>query len=131
MTFTATFEVSQTDKTFAFGKRPHLVSRVAAAVEVLMTNTNLDVLNTGRCPDCGSELFQIGPEGGAAQNIRCAQCHQCFWFSPPFTPERIADVGDGAYQRAPVNLFQETFGMIAPPKSRSFVQWFSDWWSGK
>jgi hypothetical protein len=30
ITFTATFEVSRDDKSFAFGKRPHLVSRVAA-----------------------------------------------------------------------------------------------------
>lgn len=41
------------------------------------------------CPDCGSELFNPGPRGGHAHNIRCAQCGSKFWFSPPFTPTRI------------------------------------------
>lgn len=34
VTVTATFEVSRDDKSFAFGKRPHLVSRVASGQEV-------------------------------------------------------------------------------------------------
>ena len=41
------------------------------------------------CPDCGSEWFNPGPRGGLAHNIRCVGCGSKFWFSPPFTPERI------------------------------------------
>lgn len=43
----------------------------------------------GRCPDCPSSLFHPGPRGGRAINIQCAQCGHTFWYSPPFTPERI------------------------------------------
>jgi len=44
---------------------------------------------TSACPDCGSTLFHPGPRGGMAHNIMCAGCGSMFWFSPPFTPERI------------------------------------------
>jgi hypothetical protein len=41
------------------------------------------------CPDCGSQLFHVGPRGGLAHHIMCAQCRSKFWFSPPSTPERV------------------------------------------
>ncbi len=41
------------------------------------------------CPDCNSPWFNPGPRGGAAHNIRCAQCGSKFFFCPPLTPERI------------------------------------------
>lgn len=41
------------------------------------------------CPDCGSILFNPGPRGGLAWNIRCMKCGSKFWYSPPFTPLRI------------------------------------------
>lgn len=63
-----------------------------------------------KCPDCNSKLFQLGPQGGMAINIRCAKCKSCFWFAPPFTPERIQDVGDWAYG-APVNLYDWEHGL--------------------
>lgn len=50
----------------------------------------------GGCPDCGSTGFHPGPRGGLAHNIRCAGCGATFWYSPPFTPERIAPV-EGVY----------------------------------
>jgi len=30
------------------------------------------MLNQGRCPDCTEKGFRLGPRGGAAQNIECA-----------------------------------------------------------
>lgn len=47
------------------------------------------VVFESECPDCGSKLFHPGPRGGLAHNVMCAGCGSKFWFSPPFTPERI------------------------------------------
>jgi len=45
------------------------------------------------CPDCGSEWFNPGPQGGQAQCIRCVGCGSKFSFGPPFAPRRI-DIED-------------------------------------
>lgn len=35
-------------------------------------------LDNGECPDCGSQEFYIGPEGGRSANIACATCGSRF-----------------------------------------------------
>jgi hypothetical protein len=59
--------------------------------------------DAGTCPDCGGEQFIIGPSGGNALNIKCADCGSKFWYSPPFPPERI-DNDDCFYTSAAVPL---------------------------
>lgn len=51
----------------------------------------------GKCPDCGSILFNPGPRGGNAHNIRCANCGAKFWYSPPFTSLRLLESDDRFY----------------------------------
>ena len=41
-----------------------------------------------KCPDCGSEEFGAGPEGGMSVNIVCLKCKHWFNMSP-FSLERI------------------------------------------
>lgn len=43
-----------------------------------MTDTDLDSLARGICPDCASDRFYLGPRGGAARNIECAGCGSRF-----------------------------------------------------
>ncbi len=52
-----------------------------------LTNEETAILNTGKCPDCGTQLYK-GPRGGGAMNVRCENKH-LFWVAPPFTPERL------------------------------------------
>ena len=52
-----------------------------------------------RCP-CGSNQFYPGPQGGLAHNIKCVECGQCYWWSPPFTPKPIDEV-PGVYGARP------------------------------
>lgn len=69
--------------------------------------SDLECLVTdGTCPDCRSTLFRPGPRGGSAWNLRCAQCHSCFWFSPPFDPKRIEDIGAEFYSKNTVTIAQ-------------------------
>jgi hypothetical protein len=52
------------------------------------------------CPDCGGDMFLMGPHGGASQNIKCADtnCGSEFncapfdedWCGVPFMAERIS-----------------------------------------
>ena len=40
-----------------------------------MTKSELNIVyDNGRCPHCGSEMFQPGPRGGMMQNIKCCGC---------------------------------------------------------
>ncbi len=52
------------------------------------------------CPDCGGAEFLMGPQGGASQNVKCAndKCGSKFnlapfedgkWFDTPMIAERI------------------------------------------
>lgn len=45
--------------------------------------------SSGRCPDCGSERFYRGPQGGGALNVKCAGCGAFWWFAPPFEMRKI------------------------------------------
>lgn len=31
-----------------------------------------------KCPDCGSEKFYTGPEGGMSRNVMCVRCESAF-----------------------------------------------------
>jgi len=55
-----------------------------------------------KCPDCGSTDFYVGPQGGMAQNVMCANenCGSKFnlavfedgtWFGPPLMIDRISE----------------------------------------
>ena len=37
-----------------------------------LTEKEVVALDAGKCPDCGSEHFYHGPQGGMNTNIRCA-----------------------------------------------------------
>lgn len=52
-----------------------------------LTEFQNNQLNSGLCPVCGGNVFQHGPEGGLAENIRCKKCGEEYWFSPPCTGE--------------------------------------------
>lgn len=40
------------------------------------------------CPDCGSDKWACGPEGGMAINVRCGRCGAKFNYTP-FGLERM------------------------------------------
>jgi hypothetical protein len=44
--------------------------------------TDIESLSHGKCPDCGSQGFMLGPQGGVSQNIECLGCGQCFNIAP-------------------------------------------------
>lgn len=52
-----------------------------------LTPEETAILNTGKCPDCGEQLYK-GPKGGLAMNVKCDKGH-LFWVAPPFTPKRL------------------------------------------
>jgi hypothetical protein len=52
----------------------------------------------GACPDCAGTLFNPGPRGGGARNVRCARCGAKFWYAPPFTPKRLEESEDQFYR---------------------------------
>ena len=88
---------------------------------------DLSVLNEKYlCPDCGSPFFLLGPSGGMAQNIKCADaaCGSTFWFAPPFSPERIEDAGSAVYSRRPINLRNE----IVPHAPRPLQKRWWEFW---
>jgi len=41
------------------------------------------------CPDCGSKKFYEGPHGGAAVNVKCADCGHKFNLGLPLFVQRI------------------------------------------
>jgi hypothetical protein len=41
-----------------------------------------DKLADGKCPDCPSQEFYMGPHGGASQNITCTRCSSKFCVAP-------------------------------------------------
>jgi len=43
----------------------------------------------GKCPDCGSKKFYEGPHGGAAVNVKCADCGHKFNLGLPLFVQRI------------------------------------------
>lgn len=62
------------------------------------------LLLNGACPDCEGKMFIRGPRGGAAINIKCAECRSCFWYCPPLEPRRIPDVGSECYSGGVITL---------------------------
>lgn len=50
----------------------------------------------GRCPSCGGHMFNLGPVGGLAENIRCAACGAKWNVGAPFPPQPI-DNTDACY----------------------------------
>jgi hypothetical protein len=61
-----------------------------AALDTYRIRTFPDFLNKrGSCPLCGCFEFHPGPRGGAARNIKCAQCGVKLWYSPPFIPSLV------------------------------------------
>jgi len=52
-----------------------------------LTPQETAILNTGKCPDCGGQLYE-SPRGGLAMNVKCNNNH-LYWVAPPFTPERL------------------------------------------
>jgi hypothetical protein len=66
-----------------------------------ITETQIRTLSRGHCPDCGGRGFVLGPRGGLALNIECAQipCRARFnvaLFSGVVqTAERIEKHADG------------------------------------
>lgn len=66
---------------------------------------SLTSLLSGSCPNCGSEKFFEGPSGGAADNIRCVGCGNCFWIGWPFEPRRIDGIRAN-YGNIPMSLVE-------------------------
>lgn len=58
-----------------------------------LTETEVAALDTGKCPDCGSERLLEGPHGGMKVNIMCSGCGAKFNVVPglagSFGKERI------------------------------------------
>lgn len=42
-----------------------------------LTQEQLSIIATGKCPDCGGRLL-YGPRGGAAINVKCDSCGNKF-----------------------------------------------------
>jgi hypothetical protein len=71
---------------------------------------NLKLINDeGRCPNCKNEVFLHGPQGGSAENIRCAKCGKEYWFAYPFEATEIKR-DCPQYYRVEFNLREELFG---------------------
>lgn len=79
-----------------------------------------------KCPDCGSTDFFMGPQGGLAQNVMCANpnCGSRFnlapfddgvWCSSPFMIDRISDPSpkktEGSHDHGGNSLGTETGGL--------------------
>lgn len=62
-----------------------------------------------QCPDCQSKLWNSGPCGRMAMNIRCANCGAKFCFCGPFTPDRINN-DDQLYNIGSAKTIEELTG---------------------
>ena len=67
-----------------------------------LTNAEVQQLDSGKCPDCGSPSFFIGPRGGMNTNVRCAndKCRSKFnlilGMHGAFGKERISEKSPAA-----------------------------------
>lgn len=43
-----------------------------------VTEAEAAILDQGKCPDCASEKFYLGPRGGLSQNVMCCNCKSEF-----------------------------------------------------
>lgn len=59
-----------------------------------LTGSEAKFMRKGKCPDCRSEKWLMGPQGGACTNILCAACYAEFNVGPLFS-ERLAYPGYG------------------------------------
>ena len=82
-------------------RRPAPAAEVPRPIDRLSLALNYNQV----CPDCGCSLFQPGPEGGLAVNIRCSGCGSKFCYCKPFPPERI-DNPDSVYSPTAIPLSQ-------------------------
>lgn len=57
-------------------------------MEETLTTTEQAILDTGKCPDCGGQLYRVA-RGGLAENLECGDCHAKFWVAPFFPPKRL------------------------------------------
>jgi hypothetical protein len=75
----------------------------------------LDALNRGCCPDCNRRGFVLGPKGGAAQNIECAnlECRSRFNVTSGMTMELIFA------QRIPSEAEGGSLWINTPPNASS------------
>jgi len=73
------------------------------------------LMRQGKCPKCLCTQFRYGPQGGCAQNIRCAGCGTEYWWGPPF-PAMFLDRDDPSlYSKA-------TFSMPAELKDAGMLE---------
>ena len=47
-----------------------------------LTQTEVEAMDSGECPDCGNTGFLEGPHGGMCVNIMCASCGARFNILP-------------------------------------------------
>ena len=57
-------------------------------MEETLTAKEQALLNNGKCPDCGGQLY-ITARGGEAMNLECGECHTLFWAAPLFPAKRM------------------------------------------
>ncbi len=57
-------------------------------MEEILTATEQEALNSGKCPDCSGQLY-ITARGGLALNLECSECHNKFWAAPLFPAKRL------------------------------------------
>lgn len=57
-------------------------------MEQALTTAQQEILQTGKCPDCGAQLY-ITARGGLAENLECGECQAKFWVAPLFPPKRL------------------------------------------
>lgn len=68
-----------------------------------VTGRRLYQLQLGRCPECGCEVWQPGPKGGASQNFECTLCKRRYNVTilgkTVWCAQEIDHHGDWAYYR--------------------------------
>ena len=60
-----------------------------------LTDAEVEALDRGACPDCGTMALQEGPCAGVSMNVRCSACKARFNLIPgspgPYGKERLED----------------------------------------
>ncbi len=59
-------------------------------MEETLTSSKQKILNNGKCPDCGGQLYTTA-RGGLALNLECGECHAKFWAAPLFPAKRLTE----------------------------------------
>jgi|SRR5262245_427821 len=77
------------------GRSVALADQIMGAVDA-NDGPSVAIYTKGQCPNCGGHMFNPGPQGGLAENVRCVGCGLKWHIAAPFAPHTL-DNTDEAY----------------------------------